>query len=157
MPTIEIFEGKGDLSFDLAQVLAVIEPSTSTLEWYAVEFEPTFLVGPDGTKEQSPPQWVLDLWHRIENCKNGIKVSWQELKEFAKHAGQTINALFIAIRPGHPPPVEPLDLNSSTYEIVVQAFDATMWAITSQNEALLDTLRKHFKDTKIVAQTSRYY
>lgn len=157
MPTIEIFQGRGASSFDLSEILALIEPFTDGLEWYAFEFEPTFLLGKDGTNKQAPPEWVLTLWHRIEEAENGIKVDFQEMKKFATYVGQTINALFIAIGSGGTPPVEPIDLNSPQYDIVVQAFDATLWAVTSHDQTLIETIEKHFTDTKIVAQTSRYY
>ena len=46
MPTVEISDSNDEvLSFDLADVLAVLEPFARNLEWYIVELDPTVLLG----------------------------------------------------------------------------------------------------------------
>ncbi len=155
MPTIEISDqGQAALSFDLIDILTVIEPFSLGLEWYFMEFELGSFVGAD---QQNVRPSVIALWDRIQESKNGIRISWQELKDFARNVRQTDMALLLALRPGNEPPMEPLDLNSQQFDIVVQAVDFSFWAVTTRNDELIARLNDHFKSTQIVESTRRYH
>lgn len=156
MSTIEISDQReGALSFDMIDLLAVIEPFASGLDWYFVDFYVGSFHTMADTEHVEP--WVLALWHAVEESKEPTRVSWATLKDFARHVRQTDMCLLIGVRPNSKPPSEPLDPNSEGFEIVVQAFDFTFWAVTSRNRSLEERLLGHFKNTVTVANTRRYY
>jgi hypothetical protein len=158
MPTIEIFDqDNGILSFDLSQILDALQPFAVSLKWCLIEFDPWILLGEDGTRNEPPPAWVSSLVARIHTDQNGIEMDWETLKSLARYVGQTENAVLIAVEPSKAPPENPIDLNSPGYAIVVQAVDTSFWAITSRNENLIKHLKNIFKNTKIAAETSRYF
>jgi hypothetical protein len=157
MPTIEISDqnDKG-LSFDLIDVLEVIEPYSAGLEWYLAEFQ----LGSFHPKAEDTPNvepWVLALWRAVENSNTPQRLTWETLAGFARAVRQTDSCLIFAIRPGTSPPHEPLDLNGGNFEVVVQAVDSTFWAITARNEALIERLAGNFRDTKLAEKTYRYH
>lgn len=158
MSTIQVSDknDKHYLSFDLMDVLKVIEPFSGGLEWYLAEFQ----LGSFHPKAADTPDvepWVLALWRAVENGNTPKRLTWQTLVEFARNVRQTDSCLFLATRPGALPPEELLDLNGEDLEIVVQAVDSTFWAITSRNEALIERLASSFHDTKLVEKTHRYH
>lgn len=157
MPTIEISdEDSGVLSFDLSDILAILEPFAREFEWYIFEFVPSVFVGAN----DAPPRverWVVALWHQVEESKAPIKLSWTQLMKFACNVMQTERAMLFALKPGSVLPDPPLDLNSDEFEIVVQGVDTSFWAITTRNATIIDQLTVRFKDTKIVPRTAAYY
>jgi len=55
MPTIEILDKSDHTpSFDLEEVLAVVQPFSPGLEWYFVELEPVRLVASRGAEDDPP-------------------------------------------------------------------------------------------------------
>lgn len=157
MPTIEISDqnDKG-LSFDLIDVLEVIEPFSAGLEWYLAEFQ----LGSFHPKAEDTPNvepWVLALWRAVESSNTPQRLTWETLVGFARNVRQTDSCLILAIRHGASPPNEPLDLNADDFEVVVQAVDSTFWAITARNEALIERLASNFRDTKLAEKTYRYH
>jgi len=157
MPTIEISdEHNGVLSFDLSDILGVLEPFAREFEWYISEFVPSVFVGANDVPPRVEP-WVIALWHQIEESKVPIRLSWARLIEFARNLMQTENATLFALKPGSILPDPPPDLNSDKFEIVVQGVDTSFWAITTRNPTIIDQLRVRFKDTKIVPRTAAYY
>src|SRR2546423_14977164 len=100
MPTLEIFDKEnGFLSFDLCDLLAVIAPFASRLDWYVVEFEPAVLAGRQHKAKDFPPSWITELWQKGETGSVQA-LSWERLKELATHVTQTLNALLIATENG---------------------------------------------------------
>lgn len=153
MPTLEIFDKhNGFLSFDLRDVLEVIEPLASRLDWYVVEFEPAVMA----TAEGSPPNWVTELWHKSETGAVE-RLSWKRLKQLSTHVTQTMNALFVAVDQGGPAPAPSLDPNDEQYRLVIQAVDTSFWAVTSHDENVLQALRGRFHDLKLRSATQRYF
>lgn len=158
MTTIEILDREqGYFSPELKEMLRVIGPFGEDLEWYVVEFEPAFLLGSDGLANQHLPGWIRELLDEVRMASSGVRIDWTKLREFSMFVGQTESALLIATKPGEAAPVEPIDLNNPVWEIVLQAFDASLWAVTSSNQALLDAITTAFRQTKVVASASRYY
>ena len=151
MPTVEVFdhEQNGPLSFDLIDILDVLEPFSADVDWYLIEFDPVFLLGEGETKDLPAPDWVRAIWQNITNGIGPIKVSWETVKAFAKFVGQTEDMVMIGEKIGDHSPTEPLDLNNKKFVVVVQAVDPSFWAITSQNEKLIESFRKHFRDTRL--------
>jgi hypothetical protein len=157
MLTIEIFDQNDKhLSFDLIDILKVIEPFSADLEWYLAEFQ----IGSFHPKAADTPNvepWVLALWRAVENGNTPKRLTWETLVEFARNVRQTDSCLILATKPGTLPPEEPLNLNGEGLEIVVQAVDSTFWAVTSRNKASIERLANEFHDTKFVEKTSRYH
>ena len=156
MPTLEIFDKRnGFLSFDLGDLLEVIAPFASHLDWYVVQFEPAVLGRQDKAKG-SPPSWVTELWQKSEA---GVvqAVSWKRLKELSAHITQTMNALLVAIDPGTPALSSVLDPNDECYRLVIQAVDTSFWAVTTRDENVLQALRTRFNDVKLQPATQRYF
>jgi hypothetical protein len=157
MPTIEIFDQIDDrLSFDLVDVLATIGPFSTGLDWYLAEFQ-LGVFHPKAPDTQDVEPWVLALWRAVEGSKTPMRASWETLSEFARHVRRTDSCLILALEAGAPPPNEPLDLNGDDFEIAVQAVDSTFWAITTRNQALMESVASRFSDTKIVERTERYH
>jgi hypothetical protein len=79
MPTIEISDLRPDevLSFDLIDILRLIEPFGLGLDWYFFEFElGSFL----GARENKVSERTLSLWRNIKKSQDGTKVSWNDLR-----------------------------------------------------------------------------
>lgn len=157
MSTVEIPYEYGPEAFDLTEVLAVIEPFAHNLHWYLIEFDPSVFVAVKGNYELPAPAWVLALWRSVEETTGGVRVDWQTLQAFSTHVTQTADALVIALKPEQAVPPEPLDLNSSYFTIVLQAHDATLWAITSEDNELLGAAFKRFPAATTVEKTYRYH
>src|SRR6266849_2466942 len=156
MPTLEIFDQhNGFLSFDLHDILEVIEPFASQLCWYVIEFEPAVVSAAESNGKGSPPSWVTELWQKSET---GVVqcLSWTRLKKLSTYVTQTRNALFVAIDPGTPAPDPSLDPNDERYRLVIQAVDTTFWAVTTRAENVLPALKKRFNDVKLQSATKRY-
>jgi hypothetical protein len=157
MATIEIFDrDQGGTFPDLKDLLSVIEPFGSNLDWYLVEFEPWLLAGAEGSTS-APPEWVVDLSDAVRKDSTGHKLDWVGLNSLAKYIGQIENILLLATSKRAPSPRVPIDLNSPEWLIVLQAIDATFWAVTSRNEALLDAIRSRFHKTETVTSATRYF
>jgi|GEM_PF-5646730 hypothetical protein len=157
MPTLEIFDQQnGFLSFDLHDILEVIEPFASRLEWYVVEFEPAVLADGRDRAKHSPPSWVTELWQKSE--AGAVQaLSWERLKELSTHISQTMNALFVATDPGTPVPNSSLDPNDERYRLVIQAVDTSFWAVTTQDENVLQSVKARFNNVKLQPATQRYF
>ncbi len=157
MPTLEIFDKRNDfLSFDLRDLLEVIEPFASRLDWYVVEFEPAVLSAAAEHGKGSPPSWVTELWHKSE--AGAVEaISWERLKELSTHITQTMNALFVGTDAGAPAPTLTLDPNDEHYKLVIQAVDTSFWAVTSHDENVLQALKGRFNDVKLRPATQRYF
>lgn len=155
MPTIEIpYPTNDEQKFYMDDVLSLVEPFGCSLDWYFIEFEPS-----NWTRVNEwviPPKWVSALWHEIDQS-NRAKLPWDTLKAFSQHTGDVDNALLVAVTSGSLLPSEPLDLNNSEFEIVLQAFDSCLWAISSGKLELLDAMREHFPNSKTVPRTEQYY
>lgn len=157
MPTLEIFDKRnGFLSFDLRDLLEVIEPFAAPLDWYVVEFEPAVLAASAEHGKGSPPSWVTELWHKSETGAVEA-LSWERLKDLSTHVTQTMNGVFVAADPGQPAPSPSLDPNDEHYRIVIQAVDTSFWAVTSHDENVLQALKGRFKDVKLRPATQRYF
>lgn len=156
MPTVEIFDQQnGLLSFDLGDLLEVIAPFASRLDWYVVEFEPAVLTAAQG-KPDSPPIWVTELWHKSE--AGAVQaITWEQLKELSTYVSQTMNALFVAMDLGAPTPSSSLDPNNERYKLVIQAVDTSFWAVTTHDEDLVQALKARFKSVKLQPATQRYF
>ena len=157
MPTLEIFDKRnGFLSFDLGDLLEVIAPFASHLDWYVVQFEPAVLAGRQDKAKDSPPSWVTELWQKSEA---GIvqALSWERLKELSAHIAQTMNALLVATDPGTPALSSALNLNDERYRLVIQAVDTSFWAVTTHEENVLQALKARFNDVKLQPATQRYF
>jgi hypothetical protein len=158
MSTIEISDhnDKHYLSFDLMDVLKVIEPFSDGLEWYLAEFQlGSFHPRASDTPNVEP--WVLALWRAVERGTAAERLTWDTLVQFARNVRQTDSCLILAIKPGISSPKEPLDLNGEDFEVVVQAVDSTFWAITCRNKALIDRFAANFHNVKLVGKTHRYH
>jgi hypothetical protein len=157
MPTIEISDkNERRLSFDLVDLLRIIEPFCRELDWYFIEFQLGSFY-PAHPPDPEVESWVLTLWHAIERRKGGIKVSWDTLLQFAKNVRQTDSCLLLGLKAGSAAPQEPLDLNGTELGLVVQAVDSSFWAVTTRNEALIGRLRDHFRNIEVVEGTRRYH
>src|SRR5262249_19569011 len=152
MPTLEIFDTRdGFLNFDLREILQVIEPFASGLDWYVVEFEPAVLAATRDAKG-SPPNWVTELWHK--SSKGALQaLNWERLKSLSTHVTQTMNAIFVATIPGTPAPSLPLDPNDERYRLVIQAVDTSFWAVTSRDDRILQALKGRFNEVKLLPST----
>ncbi len=126
-------------------VLSLIEPFGCSLDWYFIELEPSNWTRID--EWVTPPKWVSAWWHEIGQG-NLLKLQWETLKAFSKHTGHVDNALIVAVTSAKLLPSEPLDLNGPDFEIVLQAFDSCLWAITSAEKELADVLCGHFPNSK---------
>jgi hypothetical protein len=157
MPTIEIsdLDERRILAFDLIDLLPLIGPFSSGLEWYLAHCSIESFVGQGLMSDL--PAWIPALWraHDFQQCIE--KIEWETLKEFARSVRQTGFIELIAIKPGSEPPAEPLDLNNPAFEIVVQAVDTGFWAVTTRNDALIANVANHFKATKIVEKAVRSF
>jgi hypothetical protein len=158
MPSVEISDRDSDrLLPSLGHILNILEECGSRLDWYLVEFYPVFLLGADGSVALPPPEWVSNVWYKVDKSGETVKLTWSELKDLAKYVGQMDSCLIIVPKPGVGEPLEPIDLNSENWEIVIQSIDASFWTITSHNEKVLDKVRSAFHKTKTVATTDRGY
>ena len=156
MPTLEIHLDQSP-DFDLAAILDTLdEPSARRLQWYLVDFVPGLLVGPDGTRNTDPPDWVPSLWRAVDGGEPA-EMDWDKLRRFARFVGQTDLALLIGVEPGKALPSEPIDLNDGTLAIVVQALDGYLWVITTQDASVIEAIQTHFPKAKSVERTQRYY
>jgi hypothetical protein len=156
MPTIEISDLRPDevLSFDLIDILRLIEPFGVGLDWYFIEFElGSFL----GARENKVSERTLSLWRNIKKSQDGTRVSWNDLTDFALNLIQTDMALLVGVAPGSARPTEPLDLSSEDFNIVIQAVDCAFWAVTARNEEVITRIKNHFHSTEIVEKAKRHF
>jgi hypothetical protein len=154
VPTVEIFDRATEESEGLRhlvgmdKVVATLDEFALRLDWYVVEMFVNVLT--DGEKE-----WILELCKR--SAVEPIAISWQEIVRFGKEVGQVESCVLIGVRPGGERPVEPIDLNSKSWGLVIQNVDTTFWAITSHDQTLLERVRASFKESKTVESTQRYF
>jgi hypothetical protein len=157
MPTIEINDtNESTLSFDMIDILTVLEPFARELDWYFIEFVPGVFVGATDPEPNVKP-WVIALYHQIERSERAVKVSWETLKNFARNIVQTEMTLLVALKPGEKEPLIPVDVNSTEFEIVLQGVDNSFWAVTTKNDAIIHQLKLRFKNTEIVPGTRSYF
>jgi hypothetical protein len=150
MSTVEIHDEdeRGILAFDLTNIADVVEPFATNLDWYVVEFEPVGLIGSNNSAD--PPLWVAALYKRLKTESHSVKIEWSTLKQFAHYIKQTIDMTLIGVLPGGTQPTVPIDINDLKYEIVIQAIDTSLWAVTSRNRDLLERIKNSFKETRII-------
>jgi hypothetical protein len=157
MTTAEISDSNGEiLSFDLADILMILEPFARNLEWHVVELETSVLVGASDPQPSVKP-WVIELLNQIRMNSTPTRILWDRLFDLSRNIIQTEMGLLLAIKPGNEPPRHPFDLNSERFEIVVQGVDNTFWAVTSHDDEIINQLKRRFKDVQVVAGTQIYY
>ena len=157
MPTVEISDSNDEvLSFDLADILAVLEPFARNLEWYIVELDPMVLLGANDPKP-AVKSWVLELLKQIKVSSSPVKLSWEMLSDLSRNIVQTEMGLLFAIEPSGEVPNQPFDLNSDKFEVVIQGVDTSFWAVTTRKNNIVDQLKQRFREVEIVASTRTYY
>ena len=157
MPTVEISDSNDEvLSFDLADILAALEPFARNLEWYIVELDFVVLLGANDPKPAVKP-WVLELLNQIKMSSTPVKLSWERLSDLSRNIVQTGMGLLFAIEPSSEVPTHPFNLNSDKFEVVIQGVDTTFWAVTTRRNDIVDQLKQRFKEVEIVASTRTYY
>lgn len=157
MPTIEISnEDESGSSFDLIDMLNILDSFARNLDWYFVDFVPGVFAGATEPRPKVKP-WVVQLWHDIQGSKCGIKVTWDTLKDFARNVVQTDMALLVAVKLGDTAPSLPVRLDADNFEIVLQGIDAIVWSVTTTNITIIEQIRHGFKKTKVVQRTNTYY
>jgi hypothetical protein len=142
MTRVEIYDlnESGVLAFDLVDVLRAIEPWRD-LEWRVLELE--------ATGELKNGKSITALETSIAESSHGLQFKWEELMSLALNITQTINATIVGLQPGSRPPVFPIQA-SEGLEIVVEAFDTTLWAVSTRLTEVVDRIRTTFTKTKVL-------
>jgi len=142
---LEIHDGTANntLTFDMKDVLRVLPAWARNLDWYVLDLEAT---GEPRSGEES----VMALEHKMRSSKHGLKLTWGKLQEVADRLTQTINAVIVGLSPGQPAPSLPPQSEYRGRFIVIEAIDSSLWAVTSNDASVIDRLRQHFRDTKLV-------
>jgi hypothetical protein len=129
MPKLLIRDGTGPgegnfLSFDLAQVLAILGPRTARSSW---SYRDLWFVTHD---EQDLPE--------LEQESDATqRLSGQELLAAADRILQVIDGEFAAF-----------DRDESTPWVVVRAVDSSFWEVESADPHVLEAVRAGFKDVE---------
>jgi hypothetical protein len=130
----------GVLALDLRDVLSLIEPHPE-LRWYLLELE---AVG-----QLREGESIVQLEERIADAPHGLELEWGELTSLAGQITQTINATLAGIRPDALRPTLPLKPYDGL-EIVVEAIDTTLWAISTNDSVVIQRLLATYEKTKLL-------
>lgn len=140
---VEISDSKnGILAFDLKEVLDALPELTTELTWHLLALE---AVG-KGLHGES----MLVTEDRINSSPHGITLRFAELQEFARTLEQTLNATIVGMAEGEAPPSLPLRLPYATQYIVVEGIDSSIWAITSNESAVVRRALECFENTTLI-------
>ena len=94
---------------------------------------------------------ILELEEKINNSKNGYKVSWEKLKQLAEKIHQEIDIIIIGCK--NKENLHKYREDQEMYEscdIVIEMIDSGYWEVFSKDKTLIDKLAKKFKDTKFL-------
>src|SRR4029077_1183607 len=101
MTTAEISDSNGEiLSFDLADILMILEPFARNLEWHVVELETSVLVGASDPQPSVKP-WIIELLNQIRMNSTPTRILWDRLFDLSRNIIQTEMGLLLAIKPGN--------------------------------------------------------
>jgi hypothetical protein len=145
MQRIEIFDvdEAGALVLDLRDVLKLVERYRD-LRWYFLELEATGKLRGNET--------IVELERRIAQNPHGLGFDWNELTTLADDIAQTINTTLVGCRPATPPPALPLRPREGL-EIAIEAIDSSLWAVSTNESAIILQLKAAFKNTKLETWT----
>jgi hypothetical protein len=138
---VEIYDTDGGvLDFDLKDVLSALPPASNQLEWYVLDLEAVG-AGPSGEP-------IIDFEQSLASHRHGAKLSWANLGSLAQNLTQTINATLVGVSAELPPPCLPLP-SSYPAEIIVEAIDSSLWAVSSSSIDAVQSIGRRFRKTKV--------
>ena len=138
MGVIEISDktASGVLAFDLAELLDVLGPVGQTLWWGILELNATGDLGATN---------ILDLEGEIARSRNGLIVSWEELRKLGHSVSQVVDGVFVGCRDSRDiPELRPGVNIYAPSEVVLEAIDSSLWRVFSKDGAILDRFRSAF-------------
>jgi len=143
LPWLIEITNKGFSGVDLSDILNVLEVFGSGLSWAILELE-----------AEAKPDWsrnMSELREQIARSPSGLKLSWSELVSLAEDFEQVINGVFVGVRKGEPIPTLPLDQGLyESSEIVIHAFDTTLWEVCARDKTITEAIQNAFKGTRLL-------
>jgi hypothetical protein len=150
---------RGYLSFDLRDLVALVEPEAAHLCWHAIPMgEQTWIM-----VDETASQTMLDLPARVDASPNGVELSWPEMQELAASTHQTIWGTFIGIQPKTPLPSiaemfpdkwhyfnQAMSVFFDVVEIAIQAVDSSFWHLYARDDKVMERIRAAFADVGFI-------
>ena len=140
---IRISDGKnGILCVELPDILEEIDNGESF--FWAIPFSETVFIS-------QVKDFTVNLQDKIEQTKNGIRLTWDELNSFSEDIHQSIDLLVIASKDKDL--LRSYDSDKQMYEtcdIVIEMIDSSYWEVFSKDRALIDRLAKKFEDIEFL-------
>ena len=158
---IEDTNGLGYLSFDIANLLALVPEEGAKWSWRL------FSIG-EGTEITGGRLPFSDLTvgefaYSVDASEEGISLSWEMLNTFAATVHQTIWGTYIACQyAAYFPLLKSLyqddwgdidDASEEYYQLVevaFQAIDSSYWLVYSKNDDFLQRITQTFHDVKVL-------
>lgn len=80
-----------------------------------------------------------------------VELSFEQLVSYAKNVGQTIDGLFVALKPNSStiPVLQTLTDYEQISDLVIQAVDSTFFEVCTDDENLISKLRNKFRDVTL--------
>ena len=134
---------KNVLTVTLTDLLEKIASSGCRLNWTILYVYATGNLG----NEKS----MLNFEDEVNNSKDGMLISWQELILLAPKFDQIYDILIIGCDDLRA--LKKYDDEKEMYEkcdLVLDLFDSSYWQIFAKNEIVIDTIKNSFNDTKMI-------
>ena len=134
---------KGFSGTDLSDILNVLEAFGPGLSWTILELE-----------AEAKPDWsgnMSKLREQIARSPSCLKLNWSELVCLAGDLEQVIDGVFVGVRKGEPTPTLPLDRGLyESSEIVIHAFDTTLWEVCARDKTIIEAIQNAFRGTRLL-------
>lgn len=137
---LRIADLKDNVFLTMPEVLATLPPEASSLQWCVLDLG-------DVTAEDASGLNVPKMEERVFSSPTGMRLSFDELSDFARSTRQVIDGLFVATQPSAPP----IQRDAPDAAIVdqavavVAAWDSTFWLVGAP-DSWLRHLEQVFND-----------
>ena len=142
--TIEINDSKnGILSVELQDLLNEIGAKGETLNWALFYLYATGDLGDDKS--------MGDFEDEISDSKNGLLISWEELKSLSLKFDQIYDTLIVGNLDKEA--IKKCDNDEELYskfDVVLDLFDGAYWRVHSKYKGILKRMLGKFTDTKVL-------
>jgi hypothetical protein len=140
---IRISDGKGDvLSVTLSDILKGIDRDPS-FRWCIL-----FL---DGTPQPGKGQFLTEYENKINDSKNGLLISWEDLNDLSKKFFQMFEIIVLGCKD-----ISLLHRYEEEKEmhkmcdIVIQLIDCAFWEVYTKEIKIVEKLKKTFKEVEFL-------
>ena len=149
--------------FDIADLLALVENERAVWAWALFPMGERTEISGDELPDETPfgGMTVWELSAKVDDTENGIRLSWDQLRTFAKAVRQTIWGTFIAcadqdafchLKSLYLDEWGYVDRATDEYyaltEVVFQAVDSSYWLVYAKDDLILRGIGSAFRDVE---------